>query len=459
MIISTNAHARSLLLLSKDRSQASAYERIDPPKGHRMGVLEIIKPTTKRRIELGNNLRQTVSTRALGPHPNAISKCHEALFANPAPPPFEAIAQKLKALSFLPTIPYMGLIDIKAQPVLFYPASYFFKRGLRLFATLAKHHKVIGIANHAVALLLHLAVQRMKIEVGQQRTDYRSLRGPARWRPSLHLLDNVLLQKCFDQLKHPPLAHPFLHALQKLFVGDGVEVALKISIHHKGVALFKQPIHFSKRVFAATPRAKTVAHLKELPLKDRLQHKLKRRLNDAVFDRRYSQGTKFSTPLGHLHSSYGLWSVASLLKSRTQLLQLPLRPHRQPLYTLSVLSRSSPLCLDPLPCRAKRLGAVHFVDQAEPFTSLDAVLQRRQHALIPHRSFHPRPIPAAGLCALCSSFGHCRRLALALLGCRTHASTFLPPFPRRSFAFCASRGSRRFGTTKALTPAPLTTPS
>src|SRR5262249_24498734 len=181
--------------------------------------------------------------------------------------------------------------------------------------------------------------------------------------------------------------------------------------------------------------------------------------NDTVFDHRNPQRTKLPAPFGNLHSSYRLWSVGSVLKSRTQLLKIPLRPHRKPLYTLSVHSRSSPVCLDPLPCRPKRLGSVHFVDQAEPFPSFDAVLQRRQHAFVPHRSFHPRPVAAVCLCALRSLLRPYRRLALALLGCRTHASTFLPPFPRRSFAFCASRGSRRFGTTKALTPAPLTTPS
>src|SRR5215472_4449037 len=355
MIISTTSQTGSLLVLSKDRPQAATHKRLNPLKGARMGVLEIIKPTTKRRIELGNNLRQTVSTRALCPHPNAISKCHEALFANPAPPPFEAIVQKLKALSFLPTIPFMGLIDIKAQPVLFYPASYFFKRGLRLFATLAKHHKVIGIANHAVALLLHLAVQRMKIEVGQERTDYRSLRGPARWCPALHLLDNVLLKIRFYQLKHSPIAHLFLHALKKLRVGDGVEVALKISIHHKGVAIVNKLLHFSKRVFAVKSRAKAVTHLKELPLKDRLQHKLKCRLNDTVFDHRNPQRTKLPAPFGNLHSSYRLWPVGSVLKSYTQFLKIHLRPCRKALHALAVYSRCATVRLYFLPCRLKRL--------------------------------------------------------------------------------------------------------
>jgi hypothetical protein len=55
-------------------------------------------------------------------------------------------------------------------------------------------------------------------------------------------------------------------------VGDRVEVALKISIDPNGVAVPKQPIHFAKRVFTATPRAKALAHLKELSLKDGFQH-------------------------------------------------------------------------------------------------------------------------------------------------------------------------------------------
>src|SRR5215510_16384995 len=301
-------------------------------------MLEIIKPTAKRRIQLGNNRGQTISARALGPHPNAISKRCAALFPYPASPHFEAIAQKLKALPVLPTVTHVGFIDTKTQSVLFYPTSYFFKRGLRLFGCLAKHHKVIGVANHAVALLLHMTVQRVKIDISQQRTDHRSLRCAARWRPSLHLLDDVLLKIRFYQLKHPPIAHLFLHALQKPRMCNGVEVALKIGIHYKGVAFSKQPFHFTKRIFAVKSRAKAVTHLKELPLKDRLQHKLKCRLNDTVFDHRNPQRTKLPAPFGNLHSSDGLWPVGSLLKCCAQFLQIHLRPCRKSLHTLSVNS-------------------------------------------------------------------------------------------------------------------------
>src|SRR6185369_8576735 len=74
------------------------------------------------------------------------------------------------------------------------------------------------------------------------------------------------------------------------------------------------------------------------------------------------------------------------------------------------------------------------------FASSDAVSQRRQHALTPHRGFHPCPVSAMGLCALCSPCGHYRRLAFALPFWVSHASTFLPSVPRRCFTFSASRG-------------------
>src|SRR5215475_4614590 len=60
MIISTTSHARPLLLLSQQRPQPSPYKAIHPLKGVRMSMLEIVKPTTKRRIQIGDDLRQTV---------------------------------------------------------------------------------------------------------------------------------------------------------------------------------------------------------------------------------------------------------------------------------------------------------------------------------------------------------------------------------------------------------------
>ena len=73
--------------------------------------------------------------------------------------------------------------------------------------------------------------------------------------------------------------------------------------------------------------------------------------------------------------------------------------------------------------------------------SLDAVTQRRQHALHSLRGFNSLPLRPVSLCVLSSPCGHYRRLLLALHRCDSHPSTFLPPVPRRCFAFSAFRGS------------------
>ena len=73
--------------------------------------------------------------------------------------------------------------------------------------------------------------------------------------------------------------------------------------------------------------------------------------------------------------------------------------------------------------------------------SLDAVTQRRQHAFASLRGFNSLPAWPVCLCVLFSPCGHYRRLAFALLRGDSHPSTFLPPVPRRCFAFSASRGS------------------
>src|SRR6266511_367514 len=324
MILSTNSDARSLLLLSKHRPQSSAYKAIHPLKRVRMSMLEIVKPTTKHRIQIGDDPCQTVPARALGPHPNAILHRLVALFAYPALPQLEMITQKVKALSLLPTVSHVGFVSTKTQAIGLYPGFHFRKRRFCFLPTAAKHHKIVGVANHAVALLLDLTVQSMKINVGQKRAYHRALRCAARWRPSLHFLDDVLLKKSFDQLKHSPIAHLFLNALHKPPVWDRVEVALKIGIHHKGVAFSKQPLHFPKRIFAAKPWTKAVTHLKELPLKDRLQHKLKRRLHDAVFNHRNPQRTKLPASFGNFHAPHGLWPVGSSLNRCTQFLKIHL---------------------------------------------------------------------------------------------------------------------------------------
>src|SRR3990170_4292149 len=405
-----------------------------------MSMLEVVKPAAKHGVSILDDLCQAVPTRAFGLHPDALTQRFKTLGPYPAPPRLEAITEKLKTLPGLPTVSHVGLVSIKPKPVLFDPGSHFVERSLRLFSRAAKHHEVIGVAHHAVTLPFHMPVQGMKIDIGQKRADHRSLRRASHRRPSPHPLDDVLVQKSTDQLQHCAVANPLRDLTHQRLIRDTVEVAVKVGIHHVGVAVLDQPLYFPQRVFAAPTRTKAVTRLLKLSLKDRFDHQLQCRLHDAVFDHGNPQRAHLAAPFGNLHAPYRLWPVLSRPKRSLKFFQIDFCPCLKLLHALPIPPRRSGVVLYFLPRRLKRLLSVHLVYQAKPFPSFDAVFQRRQHVLAPHRGFYPRPVSALDFCALCSPCGHCRRLAFALPRCVAHASTFLPPVPRRSFALCASRG-------------------
>src|SRR5437870_8680358 len=139
-------------------------------------MLEVVKPTAKRRIQIGNDTGQAVPTRAPSLLPYPLAQRQQTFPPDPTPAQLEAITEKLKTLPRLPTISHVGLVGIKPKPVLFDPHSHFVERGLGLFRRAAKHHEVIGVAHHAATLPSHMSVQGMKIDIGQKRADHRSLR-------------------------------------------------------------------------------------------------------------------------------------------------------------------------------------------------------------------------------------------------------------------------------------------
>src|SRR3972149_7332700 len=233
-----------------------------------MSMLELLNPAAKRGIQILDDLGQAVPSRAFGLHPTPLPQRFKTLGSYPAPPRLEAIAEKLKTLPLLPTVSHVGLVGMKLKPFLFDPGSHFAQRGLRLFSRAAQHHEVIGVAHHAVALLSHMPIQGMKINISQKRADHRTLRRAPRGRPSPHPLDDVLVQKRSDQLQHCAVANPCRNLTQKRLIRDTVKVAVKVGVHHLGVAFLDEFIDFPQRVFAAAIRAKTGTRLLKLSLKD-----------------------------------------------------------------------------------------------------------------------------------------------------------------------------------------------
>jgi hypothetical protein len=113
--------------------------------------------------------------------------------------------------------------------------------------------------------------------------------------------------------------------------------------------------------------------------------------------------------------------------------------------TPATINGEQPLC---------RKEDINYMPPMTPLSS--AANMRSLHSeAFTHDQSRPR---VSAPCVVLSDTGGAW-LSLCLFLCGTHVSTFLPPVPRRSFAFCASRSFRRCGTMKALTPTPLTTHS
>ena len=425
-----------------------------------MGVLEVAEPASEHRVEIGEDTRQALPARSPGLRPNAVLEPGQALLADMTPAGFEAVAEEVEALPRLPAVAEVGLVRMQTQAVGGGPAADRRQRRLGLFAACTEHHEVVCIAHHPMACCRHQRVQRVEVDVRQQRADHRTLRRARRRRPAFHVPQHLLPEPAAQQIEHAAIADPRLDPLHQPLVRNAVEVAREIGIDHIGVALLDQTVYFAERVMAAAPRPEAVAPGMEASLENRFDHELHRRLHDPVLDHRDAQRPEPAIALGDLHPLDRLRTVAPLAQRRHQLGQIILCPGREPLDAHTIHAGRALVGPDTRPGRRKRRRRSHLIHQAVPTSSFDAVVQRRQHAFRPHRGFHPGPVarPTPGFCTTFSRF--CT--AAALLPPSGHrASTFLPPFPRPGFALRASHGPDqrhgRRGTMRALKPAGLAT--
>ena len=90
---------------------------------------------------------------------------HLTLFA------LETVAKEVEAPALFPAVPDMGLIRMKAEGVLRHPGANERKGGFGFFPALAEDHEVIRVTHHLVAMAGHQLIERVQVDVRQQRTD------------------------------------------------------------------------------------------------------------------------------------------------------------------------------------------------------------------------------------------------------------------------------------------------
>jgi hypothetical protein len=288
MVGSTVAEAGSLFLLAQDRAQSAADKLVEHNKGTRIGVLEVTEPASERRIKIGDDTRKAIPARTLRLLPDRLLEAGEALLANKAIASFEPVAEEFESFPGLPAVADMRLLGMHTQAVFCDPSADFRQGRIGFLAALAQDHEVIRITHHPIPTRRHLFIQRMQVDVGQERADHRALRCSRQRRPSPRVLQDVLGEPAAQQIEDAAIADPFLDALHQLLVRNRVEVALQVGVHHEGIPLPDQSCHFPQGILAAAFRPEAVACRTEHGFENWLQHEFRRRLDDAILDRRHA---------------------------------------------------------------------------------------------------------------------------------------------------------------------------
>src|SRR5277367_6778256 len=257
----------SFLLLAQHRPKPPSRERVDVLET-RGRVLEVVVPPFEHRIERGDHAGEALSARPSRLRSDLVPQAQHALLPHEPASRLEAISQELEPLPDDPAIPDMSLVRMQGQAVRVHERTDQREGLSRLLRAVAQDDEVVGVANHRQAVLGHQHVERMQIEIRQQRADDRALRRASRGGPSRAFRYDVLFQPALDQLEKAAIADPRPQPLHQPVVRDRVEVALQIGVHHEAVARFDQPVDLPQRILAAAPRPEAEAPCMEMRLQD-----------------------------------------------------------------------------------------------------------------------------------------------------------------------------------------------
>src|SRR5688572_9349457 len=390
-MVRTAPTATPLLPLAQDRAQAHAKPAIQRPERGRVTMLEIHEPSHQRLVHRLDDDFKAAAMSASCLTPNRVFQFDHAFAARPTVSSLKVIAQKVEPTS-LRGVDDSRLFRMQLQTSTFDPLLHYDERRSGLSFAPTENDEVICVAHHLVATPGHLMVQRVKIDVRQQRADNCSLWSSLLRGPVFQPIHHSLSQHGRDQFQHSAVCHLLLHLSRQLAPRDGVEVAPQISIDHPGVSRLQQTVYPTQRVFASPSRTKPIALFSKVSFEDRFQHVTQRRLHYSVAHRRnakraFLSASRLSNPL----TSHRLRRVTAIRQLLRQSRQVRLQVRLEHLNRLVVYSRSTLVGFHSRKCRPQIPHRVEFVYQTEPDAPFYPHFEGGQHPFGPDRWFGPPP--------------------------------------------------------------------
>src|SRR5882672_6975182 len=169
MVGLTSSDAGALFLLTQDRAQASADKAVEDTEQSWRGMLEVAKPPPQQRVEVIDDPPQAVAPAAARQTSHFVLERLQALLAHQPATCLEPVAKEIETLSRLAAVADPCLVWVQDQAVGRHPRRDLAQGDLGLRFRPAQDHKVAGVPHHPPAALFHQEVERMQIEVREQR--------------------------------------------------------------------------------------------------------------------------------------------------------------------------------------------------------------------------------------------------------------------------------------------------
>ena len=138
-----------------------------------MTVLEVPEPARQRLVHRLDSCSQAVPMSTSRFIPNRRFQFGHTLWSWPAVATLKVITKKVEAPT-LGGVYDAGLLRMQPQPSYAGPLLHFCERRSGLGFAATENDEVICVAHHLIPTASHLVVQRVKIDVRQQRANYSS---------------------------------------------------------------------------------------------------------------------------------------------------------------------------------------------------------------------------------------------------------------------------------------------
>src|SRR5437867_3866791 len=286
--------------------------------------------------------------------------------------PAHTEAQEVKPFSALHP---SGLFFVELEAPRFQPAPQSAHQ-LGSLPRSAQDDEGIGVAHQrGPAWLLGVVdgpVQRIEVEVGQQRRDNPALRhallvGQDSPFAAAFFLHYRCIQPLSQQVQYAPVAEAAGHQLHQASVGDGVEVFRQIRVHDFQLALAQGLDDGVERLVRTASGSEPTRVRMKVRLEDGCQHQQRDHLHHPVSDRGDSQRSLPAVGFGNINPPHRARPVCLGLQFPLQLLQPLLasfRPRRDGLEGLPINPRRAAIALDQLKRILQQIESCQFTIQA-----------------------------------------------------------------------------------------------